>query len=81
MACLLSPFPLLPGASAKVNAAIVEFMVVTGTQWAQAKVAHGDGPIIHQKYISHPHTASGAFAGRSGCFVWAVVCRSFFARI
>lgn len=60
-----------------MNAAIVEFMVVTGTQWAQTEVAHGEGHIIHKKSTRPIHTLQvGQFEERSGCFELAVVCHS-----
>lgn len=44
-----------------MNAAIVEFMVVTGTEWAKTVVAHRDTHRIHKKY---PHTHPVALRGR-----------------
>lgn len=53
-----------------MNAAIVEFMVVTGTEWAKTVVAHRDTHRIHKKYTSSStHT--------SGCFEGPVVCHWF----
>lgn len=70
MACLLSPFPLGPGAEAKVNAAIVGFVVVTGTQWAKKLQLHTyNTQKVHILGHTHTHT--------SGCFEGAVVCHPF----
>lgn len=39
-----------------MNAAIVEFMVVTGTEWAKTAVAHRDTHRIHKKIHILIHT-------------------------
>lgn len=48
-----------------MNAAIVEFMVVTGTEWAKTAVAHTDTHRIHKKYTSSStHTHPVALRGQ-----------------